>query len=78
MSCPAAERSLGARGETPRGAGSIQVVRQAVREQVEQGPRRIGRWPIIDLSQYRRFQGYSRAMEMAVRRVYRELTAGLD
>ena len=29
-------------------------------------------------ARYRRFQGYSRAMEMAVRRWYRELTVGLD
>lgn len=32
----------------------------------------------IDLPQYHRFQGYSPAMEMAVRRVYQELTTGLD
>lgn len=32
----------------------------------------------VDLPRYRRFQGYSRAMEMAVRRWYRELTVGLD
>ena len=31
-----------------------------------------------NLPQYRRFQGYSRAMEIAVRRTYRELTGVLD
>ena len=53
-------------------------VRQAVREQVEQGATADQAVANIDLPQYRRFQGYSRAMEMAVRRVYQELTAGLD
>ena len=32
----------------------------------------------IDLPPYRRFQGYSTAREMAVRRTYLELTTGLD
>ena len=49
-----------------------------MRTQIEQGATAEQAVANIDLPQYRRFQGYSRAMEMAVRRVYEELTAGLD
>ena len=53
-------------------------VREAVREQLGQGATADQAVAAINLPQYHRFQGYSRAMEMAVRRVYQELTAGLD
>ena len=53
-------------------------VRQAVREQIEQGATADQAVADIDLPQYRRFQGYSREMEVAVRRVHEELTTGLD
>lgn len=46
--------------------------------QVEQGATADQAVANIDLPQCRRFQGCSRAMEMAVRRVYQELTVGLD
>ncbi len=32
---------------------------------------------VIDLPQYRKFKGYQRALEIAVRRIHRELTVGL-
>ena len=50
-------------------------VRAAVQRRIEQEDQAAA---AIDLPQYRRFQGYSRAMEMAVRRTYQELTTGLD
>ena len=53
-------------------------VREAVEGQIAQGATEDESVAAIDLPQYRRFQGYSRAMEMAVRRTYLELTAGLD
>ena len=53
-------------------------VRQAVQTQIGRGATENQAVAGIDLPQYRRFQGYSRAMEMAVRRTYRELTLGLD
>ncbi len=52
--------------------------RDAVERQIEQGATVDQAVARIDLPQYRRFQGYSRAMEMAVRRIYQELTTGLD
>ena len=62
-------------------AGHRQIlldVREAVEEQVARGATEDAAVAAIDLPQYRRFQGYSRAMEMAVRRTYLELTTGLD
>ena len=53
-------------------------VREAVERQIAQGATEEEAVAAIDLPQYRRFQGYSRAMEMAVRRTYLELTTGLD
>ena len=53
-------------------------VREAVERQIAQGATEDEAVAAIDLPQYRRFQGYSRAMEMAVRRTYLELTTGLD
>ena len=67
----------------PRGRGESRSpilldVREAVEVQIEQGATEDRAVAGIDLPQYRRFQGYSRAMEMAIRRVYQELTTGLD
>ena len=53
-------------------------VRQAVQRHIAQGATEDQAASNIDLPQYRRFQGYSRALEMAARRTYRELTTGLD
>ncbi len=53
-------------------------VREAVQEQIERGATVAQAVAAVDLPQYHRFQGYSRAMEMAVRRVHQELTTGLD
>ena len=53
-------------------------VREAVQQQIERGATEDQAAAAIDLPQYRRFQGYSRAMEMAVHRTHQELTAGLD
>ena len=53
-------------------------VREAVEGQIAQGATEDQAVAAIDLPQYHRFQGYSRAMEMAVRRTYLELTTGLD
>ncbi len=53
-------------------------VREAVQEQIEQGATEEQTAANVELPQYRRFQGYSRAMEMAARRIYKELTVGLD
>ena len=53
-------------------------VREAVQGQIERGATEDQAVANIDLPQYHRFQGYSRAMEMAVRRMYQELTTGLD
>ena len=53
-------------------------VRQAVQEQLERGATEDQAVANADLPQYHRFQGYSRAMEIAVRRTYQELTGGLD
>ena len=53
-------------------------VREAVERQIAQGATEDEAVAGVDLPQYRRFQGYSTAMEMAVRRTYLELTTGLD
>ena len=53
-------------------------VRDAVQRQIEEGATEEQAVAAVALPRYRRFRGYSRAMEMAVRRWYRELTVGLD
>ena len=53
-------------------------VREAVERQIARGATEDEALAAIDLPQYQRFQGYSTAMEMAVRRTYLELTTGLD
>jgi glyoxylase-like metal-dependent hydrolase (beta-lactamase superfamily II) len=55
----------------------LKDVRQAVQEQVEQGISVEKVVSTIDLPQFKRFKGYERALEIAVRRIYRELTVGL-
>ena len=50
-------------------------VREAVERQIAQGATEDEAVAAIDLPQYRRFQGYSRAMEMAVRRTCLELVS---
>jgi glyoxylase-like metal-dependent hydrolase (beta-lactamase superfamily II) len=53
-------------------------VRQAVAKEIARGASEEQAVASIDLPQYHRFQGYSTAMPMAVRRTYQELTKGLD
>ena len=53
-------------------------VQWAVQQQIEQGATEDQTVANVELPQYQRFQGYSRAMEMATRRIYQELTVGLD
>jgi glyoxylase-like metal-dependent hydrolase (beta-lactamase superfamily II) len=55
----------------------LKDVRQAVQEQVEQGVSVEKAVSTIDLPQFKKFKGYERALEIAVRRIYRELTVGL-
>ena len=53
-------------------------VSEAVERQIAEGATEDEAVAAIALPQYRRFQGYSTAMEMAVRLTYLELTTGLD
>jgi glyoxylase-like metal-dependent hydrolase (beta-lactamase superfamily II) len=55
----------------------LRDVRTAVQEQVARGATVDAAVRAIDLPQFHRYKGYSRAMEIAVRRIYRELTVGL-
>ena len=55
----------------------LKDVRDAVQKQVDRGTTENEAVAAIDLPQYRKFKGYQRAMEIAVRRIYRELTVGL-
>ncbi len=68
--------------ETREGLGRhrqiLMDVRQAVQEEITQGATEDQAVANIDLPQYHRFQGYSRAMEIAVRRIHGELTVGLN
>ncbi len=68
--------------ETREGLGRhrqiLMDVRQAVQEEITQGATEDQAVANIDLPQYHRFQGYSRAMEIAVRRIHGELTGGLN
>jgi cyclase len=54
----------------------LKDVRGAVEAQVKRGVSADEAVKMIDLPQYKRFKGYERAMEIAVRRIYRELTTG--
>ena len=55
----------------------LKEVRNAVQEQVNRGASEDEAVRAIDLPQYRKFKGYQRALEIAVRRIHRELTVGL-
>ncbi len=55
----------------------LKDVRAAVQEQVARGATEAAAVRAIDLPQFHKYKGYQRAMEIAVRRIYRELTVGL-
>jgi glyoxylase-like metal-dependent hydrolase (beta-lactamase superfamily II) len=52
-------------------------VRDAVRKQVDRGASADEAVRVIDLPLLKKFKGYERALEIAVRRIHRELTTGL-
>lgn len=55
----------------------LKDVRDAVRKQVGRGASADEAVRAIDLPQFKKFKGYQRALEIAVRRIHRELTTGL-
>lgn len=55
----------------------LKDVSEAVGDQIDRGVSEDEALRAIDLPQYRRFKGYERALEIAVRRIYKELTEGL-
>jgi glyoxylase-like metal-dependent hydrolase (beta-lactamase superfamily II) len=55
----------------------LKDVREAVWKQVDRKASEDDTVRAIDLPQYKKFKGYQKAMEIAVRRIYRELTVGL-
>jgi glyoxylase-like metal-dependent hydrolase (beta-lactamase superfamily II) len=55
----------------------LKDVRDAVQKQVDRGASEDEALHAIDLPQFRKFKGYQRALEIAVRRIHRELTLGL-
>jgi glyoxylase-like metal-dependent hydrolase (beta-lactamase superfamily II) len=55
----------------------LKDVREAVQKQVDRKASVDEAVAAIDLPQYRKFKGYQRALEIAVRRIHRELTVGL-
>jgi glyoxylase-like metal-dependent hydrolase (beta-lactamase superfamily II) len=55
----------------------LKDVRNAVEDQVRKGASEDQALAAIDLPQFKRFKGYQRALEIAVRRIYAELTVGL-
>jgi glyoxylase-like metal-dependent hydrolase (beta-lactamase superfamily II) len=55
----------------------LKNLREAVGDQIDRGVSEDEAVGAIDLRQYRRFKGYERALEIAVRRIYKELTEGL-
>lgn len=55
----------------------LKDVRDAVEVQVKKGASEDEALAAIDLPQFRKFKGYQRALEIAVRRIYGELTVGL-
>ena len=52
-------------------------IRDAVQKQVDRKASEDEAVRAVDLPQYKKFKGYQKAMEIAVRRVHRELTVGL-
>jgi glyoxylase-like metal-dependent hydrolase (beta-lactamase superfamily II) len=55
----------------------LKDVRDAVQKQVDRKASEDEAVRAIDLPQYKKFKGYQKAMEIAVRRIHRELTVGL-
>lgn len=55
----------------------LKDVRDAVEVQVKRGLSEEETLAAVDLPQFRKYKGYQRAMEIAVRRIHRELTKGL-
>ncbi len=55
----------------------LKDVRDAVQKQVDRGASEDEAVRSIELPQLKKFKGYERALEIAVRRIYRELTVGL-
>jgi len=55
----------------------LKDVRDAVEVQVKKGASEDEALAAIDLPQFKKFKGYQRALKIAVRRIYRELTVGL-
>jgi glyoxylase-like metal-dependent hydrolase (beta-lactamase superfamily II) len=55
----------------------LKGVRDAVQKQVDRNVSEDGAVRAIDLPQYKKFKGYEKALEIAIRRIYKELTVGL-
>ena len=55
----------------------LKEIRDSVQRQVDRGASEEEAVRRIDLPQLKKFKGYERALEIAVRRIHRELTAGL-
>jgi len=55
----------------------LKDVRDAVALQVKKGASETEALAAVDLPQFKKFKGYQRALKIAVRRIYRELTVGL-
>jgi len=55
----------------------LKDVRDAVEAQVKKGASEAEALAAINLPQFKKFKGYPRALKIAVRRIYRELTVGL-
>ncbi|MFH1950472.1 MAG: MBL fold metallo-hydrolase [Pseudomonadota bacterium] len=55
----------------------LKDVRDAVEVQIRKGASEDEALAAIDLPQFKKFKGYQRALEIAVRRIYGELTVGL-
>jgi glyoxylase-like metal-dependent hydrolase (beta-lactamase superfamily II) len=55
----------------------LKDVHDAVAVQVQKGASEAEALAAVDLPQFKKFKGYQRALEIAVRRIFRELTVGL-
>jgi hypothetical protein len=55
----------------------LKEIRDSVQRQVDRGASEEEAVHRIDLPQLKTFKGYERALEIAVRRIHRELTVGL-
>ncbi len=56
----------------------LKDIRDAVQKQVDQGASEDDALRAVDLPQYKKFKGYQKALEIAVRRIHQELTRGLQ